>query len=175
MTFELIEKTQQQIEKEHAEDRFYAKLVKGDPKEVCPMAVKLKNGQVRDVWDFDEDSIVNLMNACLTEFNSGVRDSVRMPAAFKIIECWQQKHEKVSADMIEKMFALEDKFPKIVSVVKDFTTPIGLKQKNDAMTIASYLNGMQGDKTKITHANIVKILKNQEMIQENRKAKGLKA
>ncbi|MCQ2556335.1 MAG: hypothetical protein MJ149_03290 [Clostridia bacterium] len=167
MTFVLIEKTKEEIDKEYEKYVFWSKRVKGSPKKVCPLAVKLQDGKVIDVWELDENTIVNLIETVVKEFNEGIKDTKKMNEVFKILGCWQGKHKIVSADMIESMYRLEGKYPKVVSLIKDFTTSIGFEQKQDAMKIAKYLNGMQGNKTKINHAHIVKILRNQENFAQN--------
>ena len=170
MNFTLNRKTEQQIEAEKAEDRYYAKMVKGDPKDICPMTVTLKTGKTIEVWDFDEQSILNLVEANMMEMtDKGMKNPEKSKESIEIINCWQQKHNDVSVDFIEGYYRLKDKYQKHQSVVDDFMIPLINKKVGEAQIIANYLNGMQGDKKEITPQNIIKILRNQEMIAKNRK------
>lgn len=170
MNFTLNRKTQEQIEQERNQNRFYAKMVKGQPKDICPMSVTLKTGKTIEVWDLEEDKILSLVDANMMQISGREeRQLDKGKESFEIVKCWRQKHTDVSVDFIEGYFDLKDKYKKHASVVDDFMVPLVHKKVDKAKIIADYLNGMQGDKKEITSQNIIKILRNYEMIEQNRK------
>jgi hypothetical protein len=85
-----------------------------------------------------------------------------------LLEYWERKHETVSADMIGKLYELEKKYPEHASTVSDYANPIGLKQRQEAKIIASYLMGKNGDKKPYTNDDLLKIIKEQETIAKRR-------
>ena len=170
MNFTLNRKTQEEIDQERNQDRFYARTVKGQPKDICPMTVTLRTGKTIEVWDLEEDKILSLVDANMMQISGKQeRQLDKNKESFEIIKCWQQKHKDVSVDFIEGYFGLKDKYSKHSSVVDDFMVPPVHEKVDKAKIIADYLNGMQGDKKEITSQNIIKILRNQEMIAQNRK------
>lgn len=168
MRFTLKEKTPQEIEKEKAEDKFWADRVKGMPDDICPLQLITSSGKVIEVWDMAEKDILTLIEANLME---ELKDHERLVWTHKIINCWKEKHGKISVDMIEGFFALKDKYPKLASHIADFQGGMGMEDIAFATRTAHYLNGMTGGKKEITNENIIKILRNEQQLLEKEKEK----
>lgn len=166
MRFTLKERTQQEIDKIKNEHRFYSRMVKGDGFiEVCPLQVITASGKALNVWDLMEQDILNLIEANLME---GMKDHQRAIWTHQIINCWKEKHGKISVDMIEGFFKLEEKYKSQVSRLKDFQGGMGMEDIIFARRAANYLNGMTGDKKEITNENIIKILRNEQQLNEKK-------
>ncbi len=170
MQFTLRKKTQKEFEEELSLRHFGAAIAKGVvDKNICPLIVTMANGREVEVWSLTEQEIVKLIDATMNEMtDKGFKDPKRAAWSTQILQCWRDAHKSVSTDFIDVCFQIEKKYPKYKSVVKDMTAPFIHDQVEKAQIIADYLNGMQGDKKKITNDNIIKILRNMDCIQQQR-------
>ena len=163
MNFTLREKSKEEIAKE------FESAVKHRQPQPCPMQVILKTGKTIEVWDLEEDKILSLVDSNMLQLtDKEPRQPDKIKDSFRIIKCWHEKHKDVSVDFIEGYYGLKDKYNN-AHAIEDFLKPIVSGKIDQAKIIADYLNGMQGDKKEITSQNIIKILRNQEMIAQNRK------
>ncbi len=164
MKFILRKRSQQEIQKIQDEHRVYSRMVKGNNFiDVCPYELVLANGKSVEVWSLTEQDILNVIEANLME---GIKDHQRAVWTHQIISTWKEKHGKISVDMIEGFFKLEEKYKDQKSHLADFQGDMGAEDIAFAKRVANYLNGMTGDKKDITYQNIVKILRNEQKLKE---------
>ena len=170
MNFVLNIKTEQQIEAEKAEDRYYAKMVKGELKDICPLSVTLKSGKTIDVWDLTEQDIINLVKANVNEItHMGPKDQSGYNDSFDVIKCWKLKHKKVSADFVSLFFQLRDANVRNKrECVRDMLTPVVNETIEEGSHDAKFMKGLKDDFSPVTEEQIVEAIKEQERQQAKR-------
>lgn len=173
MKFRLIKRTQKEIDQIIEERRFYAKRVKGLPDcEVCPLVVVLGNGEQIDVWSLTEQQILDLVKVAAKEMTpDGPSDKVGLSNAFKVVACWREKHQIISADFVADYFKLKNRFRGAQKeVVKDMLIPVVNETVDSAREIAKFIKGREDDFSAVTDTDILAVIMERERQVEARKS-----
>lgn len=164
MKFKLIEKTQKEIEEIINRGKGYCKSCIIPNREVCPLTLILANNKQIEAWDLTEQDIINLVNANVKEMTeNGPSDKVGTDNSFKVLNCWKEKHTKVSGDFVEMFYKMKNTYTKgKKEMVRDMLTPLIVETIEPAEKIAKFEKGRINDFSKVCEADIVKIIREQE-------------
>ena len=177
----VFEKSKEQIEKEAAEHRFGAKLVKGVAKPVCPYYVITKDGQMVDVSQLSEKQILTFYVQALKQ---GTNDKLNnkfskdgkiesLEEANKLTRALRSPFAsyKPSYGGLKTILDLfEDNDERIRSWAKDLLTPLVHEQISDVEKFAKFMQESQGNFEKPTKEQKFQIIDQLAINEQNRKA-----
>ena len=164
MKFKLIEKTQKEIDNIINYRKDFSKSCKIPNREVCPLTLILANNKQIEAWELTEQQIINLVNANVKEMTeNGPSDKVGTDNSFKVLNCWKEKYTTVSADFVEMFYKMKNTYTKgQKEMVRDMLTPLIVGTIEPAEKIAKFEKGRKNDFSKVSEAEIVKIIREQE-------------
>lgn len=171
MNWTLRVKTEKEINDAVSQQSYYNHMVKGRSvikSDICPLEVTKSNGEVKEVWDLSENEIVGLIEQMSREIEKGNKDQQRLMWAGQIVKCWGDKYKSFGPRTIANLMKVKEnaKTPVGREVVRDFMGPLANKKLEEAMVVAQYLNGMQGNMKPATDAQVMQVLENMANMQE---------
>lgn len=152
-------KTAQELDKENADYRFGAALVKGIPFEACPTYLMKRDGTRVDTKDLTEEQIIGLIESDVRDFNSPEGSYKKTGRTgldtFKLIDAvkdtWTPSYEALL-----QIAGMEQQYGHIIADI------MGSIDKNDvrgkARTIASFQKQSNGDFSQVTTDEIMGII-----------------
>ncbi len=165
-------KTAQELERENADYRFGAALVKGIPFKACPTYLMKKDGTRVDTKDLTEEQIIGLIESDVRDFNSpqgSYKTTGRSGLdTFKLIEAvrdtWTPSYEALL-----QIAGMEQQYGHIIADI------LGSVDKNDvrgkARTIASFQKQSSGDFSQVTIDEIMAIMQQMAYNEKMKKQK----
>lgn len=152
-------KTTQELEKENADYRFGAALVKGIPFKACPTYLMKKDGTRVDTKDLTEEQIICLIESDVKDFSSpqgSYKTTGRSGLdTFKLIDAIKDTWTPSYGALLQ-IARMEQQYGHIIADI------MGSVDKNDvkgkARTIASFQKQSSGDFSQVTNAEIMDIM-----------------
>ena len=168
-------KSAEELEKENADYRFGATLVKGIPFEACPTYLMKRDGTRVDTKDLTEEQIINLIESDVRDFSSPEGSYKKTGRSgldtFKLINAVKDTWSP-SYDALLQIAGMEQQYGHVIADI------MGSIDKNDvrgkARTIASFQKQSSGDFSQVTTDEIMTIIQQMAYNEKMKKQSGVK-
>ena len=132
----------------------------------CPLVIEFMDGERVDVWDLNEEEVLDLVELNVVNAGSKLTFSEEdLNKAFKVLKCWKEKHKTVSSNFVKEYYKLKEKYkhnPKQHEYVRDMLNPIVFETVDLASKIAKFNKGKNNDFTAVTQTDVLDIMIEQE-------------